>query len=51
MTNNQVCTLLGGSGCVILFVSMLLMFFGVSPAIWTAGAGAFLGYLGLVNFD
>ena len=51
MTNNQLCSLLGGSGCFILFISMVLMFFGCSPAIWGAVAGALIGFLGVVNYN
>ena len=51
MTNNQFCSLLSVCGCLALFISMVLMFFGVSPAIWGAAAGALIGFLGLVNFD
>ena len=51
MTNYQLCSMLGVSGCFILFISMLLMFFGVSPAAWGAAAGALIGVLGLVNYD
>lgn len=51
MTNNQLCSLLGVGGCVILFISMILMFFGTEAAIWGAVVGALMGILGLVNYD
>ena len=51
MTNNQLCSLIGGSGCIILFISMVLMFFGTTTAIWGAAAGAIIGIIGLVNFN
>lgn len=51
MTNNQLCSLVGLSGCFILFCSMMLMLVGVMPAAWGAAAGSLLGVFGLVNFD
>ena len=51
MTNNQLCSLLGAGGCFILFISMVLMFFGTGAAIWGAAAGALLSIIGLVNYD
>ena len=51
MTNNQLCSLIGACGCAILFISMVLMFFGITPAIWGAGIGALTGIFALVNYN
>lgn len=51
MTNNQLCSLLGAGGCAILFISMILMFFGTEVAIWGVVAGALMGIIGLVNYN
>ena len=51
MTNNQFCSILGVSGIFIAFMSMGLIFFGVSSAIWGAITGFTFAGIGLVNFD
>ena len=51
MTNNQFCSVLGIGGIIIACMSMGLMFFGITPALWGAVAGVVLAGLGLVNFD
>lgn len=51
MTNNELCELLGLSGCAITFVALVLMFFGVGAAVWGAVSGVLLGYISLKNFD
>ena len=51
MTNNQLCNLLGGAGCVIGAFSLGLMFFGMKSAIWGAIAGIALAAISLVNYD
>lgn len=51
MTNNQLCALLSGGGCFILFISMVLMFFGYTTAIWGATVGALIGVFGTLSYD
>lgn len=51
MTNNQLCGFLEVAGCFILFMSMGLMFFGLSSAMYGVAVGAVIGLLGLVNYD
>lgn len=50
MTNNRLCDFLGGFGCVITFISMVLIFFGVNC--WV---GAIMGIatiiISQVNYD
>ena len=51
MTNNQLCSIIGIAGCVIVSFSMGFMFFGVSSAIWGAIVGIICSCLALVNYD
>ena len=51
VTNNQLCSLLGGAGCFISFFGLGLMFFGAGAGLWVAITGIVLAGLGLVNFD
>ena len=51
MTNKQACDFLGVLGCLVAFLSMGLMFFGVPAAVWGAVAGIALAFLALVNYD
>ena len=51
MTNNQLCALLGITGCVVSAFCMGLMFFGMMSAIWGALVGCGLCALCLVNYD
>lgn len=51
MTNNQMCDMLGLSGCLILFFSMGFMFFGLSSALVTAIIGAIMGIIALLNYE
>lgn len=51
MTNNQVCDILGISGCLVLFFSMGFMFFGWSSAVVTAIVGIIMGIIALLNYE
>lgn len=51
MTNNQLCNLLGAVGCLVSFISMGLMFFGLGSAVWAAAAGLLLAVISLASYD
>ena len=51
MTNNQLCNLLGAVGCLVRFISMGLMFFGLGSAVWAAAAGLLLTVVSLASYD
>jgi len=51
MTNNQICNVLGCSGCGIACWCFGLMFFGVSIAIWGVLLGIIMMILSLTNYD
>ena len=51
MTNNQVCDILGISGCLVLFFSMGFIFFGWSSAVVTAIVGIIMGIIALLNYE
>lgn len=51
MTNNQLCSLVGGAGCLISSFGLGLMFFGAGYGLWVTIVGIVFADLGLVNFD
>ena len=51
MTNNQLCNLLGAVGCLVSFISMSLMLFGLGSAAWAAAAGLLLTVVSLASYD
>ena len=51
MSNNTICSIIGGFGCIVLSWSMGLMFFGNMSAIWGAIVGVLIAIIVLVNYD
>ena len=51
MTNNQLCTAIGAVGCVLAFLGMGFVFFGVTAAAWAVAFGVLLGIISVHNFD
>lgn len=51
MTNNQVCDVLGITGCLVIFFSMGFMFFGWSSALVTAIVGVMMSIIALINYE
>lgn len=51
MTNNQICDVLGITGCLIIFFSMGFMFFGWTSAVITAFVGVLVSIIALANYE
>ena len=51
VTNNQLCNVIGITGCAVASFCMGLMFFGMTAAMWGTIAGIVLAGIALVNYD
>ena len=51
VTNNQLCNLLGGAGCVAGVIGLGLIFFGAGIGTWVTLGGIIIAVSALVNYD